>query len=65
LVRFDRVRRRLDVSPPQWAQLAAELGYADQAHLVREFREFAGTSRGAFIPAGRLISRQDGLAARS
>lgn len=32
----------------QWADLAAELGYADQAHLIREFAGSAGT------PPGRL-----------
>jgi AraC-like DNA-binding protein len=32
--------------------LAAELGYADQSHLVREFGEFTGTS-----PAGLLAMR--------
>jgi AraC-like DNA-binding protein len=25
-----------------WAGLAAELGYADQAHLVRDFRAMVG-----------------------
>ena len=29
--------------------LAAELGYADQSHLVREFGEFTGTSPAAFL----------------
>jgi AraC-like DNA-binding protein len=26
----------------QWAQVAAELGYADQSHMIAEFRELAG-----------------------
>ena len=46
LVRFDRVWRRLDQSGgrPEWADLAREAGYADQAHLIREFRQFTGTT---------------------
>jgi AraC-like DNA-binding protein len=29
---------------PDWATLAAELGFADQPHLVREFKAFAGAT---------------------
>ena len=32
-----------DDSPPDWAALAAELGYSDQAHLVRDFTSAVGT----------------------
>ena len=30
-------------APVDWARLAAELGYCDQAHLVRDFRAAIGT----------------------
>jgi AraC-like DNA-binding protein len=30
-------------APPDWAALAAELGYSDQAHLVRDFTSAVGT----------------------
>jgi len=46
MVRFERARRRLGSAP--LARLAAECGYADQAHLAREFSEFAGVLATAF-----------------
>jgi AraC-like DNA-binding protein len=46
VVRFDRARRRLvehiDDAGYQLADLAADTGYFDQAHLAREFRSLAG-----------------------
>jgi AraC-like DNA-binding protein len=76
LVRFDRVWRRLDQQPGRldWGLVAAEAGYADQAHLVREFRQFSGTTPSAFLAAalppggdgGREVnSVQDAVAAAS
>jgi AraC-like DNA-binding protein len=35
----------VDVS---WADLAADLGYSDQAHLVRDFRAHLGTTPAAY-----------------
>ncbi|HEY1607175.1 MAG TPA: helix-turn-helix domain-containing protein [Allosphingosinicella sp.] len=37
--------------PRDWAGLAAEAGYADQPHLVREFKGFAGLSPAAYFAA--------------
>ncbi len=43
VVRFDRARRVLTASPrPDLAGLAAATGYADQAHLTRDWRAFTG-----------------------
>jgi AraC-like DNA-binding protein len=65
LVRFDRVWRRLDQpQPPAWADLAREAGYADQAHLVREFHRFTGTTPTEFL-ARRVNSVQDAVAPAS
>jgi AraC-like DNA-binding protein len=43
VLRFGAIIRELEqVSTPHWASLAARHGYADQSHLVAEFRAFAG-----------------------
>jgi len=46
LLRFETTRRRLGSAP--LARLAAECGYADQAHLSREFATLAGAPPTAF-----------------
>ncbi len=38
---------------PGWAQVAAELGYADQAHLTRDFRRHLGVSPSAYVARNR------------
>ena len=42
--RLQEVVDRLEVGGPtvDWAQLAADLGYADQAHLSRDFADLFG-----------------------
>jgi AraC-like DNA-binding protein len=61
---FARVRRFLRVvqaTRPQrtgqtqqrvnWARLAVDCGYYDQAHLINEFHAFAGVSPSAYLRA--------------
>lgn len=43
ITRFERLIRHLKTAPrANWADLAAEFGYYDQAHLIRDMRQFSG-----------------------
>jgi AraC-like DNA-binding protein len=58
LQRFGRVLDRLGRAPQSaWADLAAAEGYADQPHLAREFRAFAGLTPGDYRRRAPLASR--------
>jgi AraC-like DNA-binding protein len=50
LLRFDRAVERIKSGGPvRWAELAVELGYFDQAHLNRDFRQFTGGPPSALL----------------
>ena len=51
IVRFNRALGLSRQQSADWAGIAADCGYADQAHLVREFRDLAGETPTAL--AGR------------
>ena len=49
-VRFQRALHLLETSPRTgWAELAAECGYFDQSHMIREFRAMSGYTPGEYI----------------
>jgi AraC-like DNA-binding protein len=48
ILRFGKARRLAAAGPPDWADVAAACGYADQSHLTREFRALAGTTPAAW-----------------
>jgi AraC-like DNA-binding protein len=60
ILRFAGAHRAIDAGirgrSMDWADLAAEWGYADQAHLIREFRAMAGVIPADYVRdvAGRF-----------
>lgn len=71
ILRFGAARRSID-GATSWADLASAWGYADQAHLIREFQALAGATpvdyqrdvAGRFRALdGRVTNLQDGIAA--
>lgn len=48
-IRFEEIRNRLMFSPDaSLTDLAYEFGYTDQAHFIRDFKEFTGKTPGEF-----------------
>lgn len=48
MARFNRAIEMASAGNSRWADIAFATGYADQAHMTREFREFAGITPGQF-----------------
>lgn len=52
--RLHEAAERIAASAGQdWAELALELGYADQAHFIRDFRRFVGSTPAAYARSFR------------
>ncbi len=49
LARFRKIFPALAGRHPRWADLAADCGFYDQSHLVREFRDFTGLTPGEYL----------------
>jgi len=50
--RFQRVFQALETAGTSWAEAALRCGYHDQAHLIRDFREFSGKPPAALVAQG-------------
>jgi AraC-like DNA-binding protein len=61
LLRFERVHGLLGATAsPDWSALAYDCGYADQSHLVRDFRDFTGTTPTRYLAELRVPRGDDG-----
>jgi AraC-like DNA-binding protein len=56
ILRFQSVFAAAGGARPQFTGLALDLGYADQAHLTRDFREFSGTTPAAYFGGERGLA---------
>jgi methylphosphotriester-DNA--protein-cysteine methyltransferase len=62
VVRIQRVVATLDgAGPPSWSALAADLCFADQAHLVREVGELTGATPTELLRERRAAPRPQGM----
>jgi AraC-like DNA-binding protein len=57
LQRFQRVFQVLEDPATNWVDTAMRCGYYDQAHLIRDFREFAGGAPTALLAEEFDLSR--------
>ena len=62
LLRFDALTKAIAnaAGAPDWAALALDAGYYDQAHMIREFRELSGLTPGTYL--ARTLPAGGGLA---
>ena len=59
LLRFRRVLKAINASDaPAFTRIAADCGYYDQSHLIRDFREFADLTPGAYLASEGAYDNQ-------
>lgn len=58
--RLQEAVAELDRGSRAWARLAADLGYFDQSHFVRDFKALVGKTPTEYIEEARRLLRRDG-----
>jgi AraC-like DNA-binding protein len=58
VARLDRVRQSITSRRGDWARLAAEAGFSDQSHLVREMRALTGAVPSVFASGSAALARE-------
>ena len=59
LLRVERLLQAIDIDGDvPWADLAATHGWADQSHMIRDFRRHTGSSPSAYLAARRAFETQ-------
>lgn len=56
IVRFQKTMRLMQCGARNFAAIAAECGYADQSHFIREFKAMSGITPGALLTTGHPYS---------
>lgn len=56
VVRFQKAMRLMQCGSHDFAAIAAECGFADQSHFIREFKTMSGLTPGALLATGRPYS---------
>ena len=65
VVRHETTRRAIAAAPTRpFSAVAADLGYADQAHMTREFRDLTGLTPTEWMTQELRIVQDDGLSAQ-
>ena len=63
ILRTRHLLERLDLhGDPSWSDLAAEGGWFDQSHLIRDFRLHTGVTPSEYVEAQRRFFQPDDVA---
>jgi AraC-like DNA-binding protein len=57
ILRFQRALREKTDDARAWADVALDCGYCDQAHFIRDFKSFTGTSPARFFAEESPLTR--------